>query len=157
MAGLNHYTELLYFIKGLAESDQLVNTITQGDFDKLDLDKMNLTPLVHISIGNAVFSNGSTVGFDVQVGAHTVRDFNKNEVVSDKFWLQDNEVDNLNEMLAILNRLWSKIHLGFTNNDISTTENPSLSQTIDEGTNTLDGWILSFQVVMPNTELSLCS
>ena len=157
MAGLNHYTELLQFIRDTVKSDPLVNTITQGDFDRLDLDKMNIFPLVHISIGDAVFSNGSTVGFDVQVGAHTVRDANKNEVVTDKFWLQDNQVDNLNETLAILNRMWSKINLGFTNEDISTTENPTLSQTLDEGTNTLDGWILTFQVQMPNTVISLCS
>lgn len=154
--GLNHYTELLYFIKALAEADPLVNTITQGSFNRLDLDKKNIFPLVHVSIGDAQFSNGSTVSFNVQLGAHAIRDVNK-EVVSDKFWLQDNEVDNLNEMLAILNRLWSKIYTGFTDSDISTTENPTLQQTLDEGTNTLDGWILSFTVEMPNTTISLCS
>lgn len=156
MAGLNHYTELLYFIKGLAESDPLVNTVTQGDFDRLDLDKMTIFPLVHISIGDALFSNGTTVSFNVQLGAHAVRDTNK-EIRTDKFWLQDNEVDNLNEMLAVLNRLWSKIYRGFSDNDITTTENPTLQQTLDEGKNTLDGWILSFTVQMPNTTLDLCS
>lgn len=156
MAGLNHYTELLYFIKKIAELDETVNTVTQGDFDRLDLDKMTIFPLVHISIGDAIFSNGTTISFNVQLGAHAVRDYS-NEVRTDKFWLQDNEVDNLNEMLAILNGIWSKIYRGFEDNDISTTENPTLQQTLDEGKNTLDGWILSFTVEMPNTVIDLCS
>tara|TARA_R110000851_G_scaffold116631_2_gene242918 strand:+ start:1211 stop:1672 length:462 start_codon:yes stop_codon:yes gene_type:complete len=152
---MNHYTELLYFIKGLADADPLVNSVTQGDFDRLDLDKMTIFPLVHISIGDAQFSNGTTVSFDIQLGAHSIRDINK-EIRTDNFWLQDNEVDNLNEMLAVLNRLWSKIYRGFSDNDITTTENPTLQQTLDEGTNLLDGWILSFNVQMPNTTMSLC-
>jgi hypothetical protein len=152
---MNHYTELLYFIKGLADSDPLVNSVTQGDFDRLDLDKMTIFPLVHISIGDAQFSNGTTVSFDIQLGAHSIRDINK-EIRTDNFWLQDNEVDNLNEMLAVLNRLWSKIYRGFSDKDITTTENPTLQQTLDEGTNFLDGWILSFNVQMPNTTMSLC-
>jgi hypothetical protein len=152
---MNHYTELLYFIKGLADADPLVNSVTQGDFDRLDLDKMTIFPLVHISIGDAQFSNGTTVSFDIQLGAHSIRDINK-EIRTDNFWLQDNEVDNLNEMLAVLNRLWSKIYRGFSDNDITTTENPTLQQTLDEGNNLLDGWILSFNVQMPNTTMSLC-
>lgn len=156
MAGLNHYTELLYFIKKLSDADDTVNTVTQGDFDKLDINKANLFPLVHISIGDAQFSNGSTVSFNVELGAVTVRDIS-NEIVVDKFWQQDNEVDNLNEMLAILNRIWSNIMRGFEDNDISTTENPTLRQTLDKRVNLLDGWILSFQVEMPNTVIDLCS
>lgn len=152
---MNHYTELLYYIKKLADADDLVNTVTKGDFDKLDLDKMNLMPLVHVSIGNAGFTNGSTVKFDLQVGAFNVRDVNK-EVRTDKFWLQDNEVDNLNEMLAVLNRLWTNMYTDFAENDITASADPSLEQ-YHNGHNSLDGWILTFSVEMPNTTLNLCS
>ena len=153
--GLNHYTELLYFVKGLAESDPLVNTITQGDFNELDLDKMNIFSLVHISVGDASFGS-STVSFEVQLGAYSVRDKN-NEVVTDKFWKQDNEVDNLNETLAILNRIWNKMSKVFYEKEIKASESPKAQQVLEEGKNTLDGWILSFSVTMPNTTMSLCS
>ena len=82
--GLNHYTELLRYIKQLLEADELVNTITQGDFDKIDLDKMNIYPLVHIYIGDASFSNGQTINFNVSIGAMSARDTNK-ELNTDKF------------------------------------------------------------------------
>jgi len=44
---MNQYTELLYYVKQLAEADTLVNTVTKGDFNLLDLDKANIFPLVH--------------------------------------------------------------------------------------------------------------
>lgn len=152
---MNHYTELLYYIKQLADSDEFVNTVTQGTFDKIDLDKGNLFPLVHISINQAQFSNGSTVSFNVQLGCLNIRDINK-EIVADKFWKQDNEVDNLNETLAVLNRMWLKMYVDFEDNNITSSENPTLEPQIETRHNILDGWIMDFTIEMPNTTINLC-
>jgi len=97
---MNQYSELLNYLKQLAEADNLVNTVTKGDFEKVDLEKANIFPLVHINISGASFTNGNTIVFNVQIGAFDIRDINK-EVSTDKFWEQDNEVDNHNETLAI--------------------------------------------------------
>lgn len=152
---MNHYTQLLYYIKQLAETDVLVNTVTQGDFERLDLDKKNIFNLVHIFLSQAQFTNGNTVNFTVQVGAFGLRDINK-EVVDDKFWLQDNEVDNLNTTLAILNRLWLKMYVDFEKNNITASENPTLEPQVFTRGNLLDGWIMTFEVEMPNTIINLC-
>lgn len=152
---MNHYTQLLYYIKQLAEADVLVNTVTQGDFERLDLDKKNIFNLVHIFLSQAQFTNGNTVNFTVQVGAFGLRDINK-EVVDDKFWLQDNEVDNLNTTLAILNRLWLKMYVDFEKNNITSSENPTLEPQVFTRGNLLDGWIMTFEVEMPNTTINLC-
>lgn len=152
---LNHYTELLYFIKQLGDTDPFVNTITQGDFDRIDLDKGNIFPLLHINITGGQFTNGQTIVFNIQLGCFDIRDIN-NEVVSDKFWLQDNEVDNLNETLASLNRIWGNMYKNFANNDITSSENPTLEPVTEYGKNYLDGWILTFDVEMPNTTINLC-
>jgi hypothetical protein len=152
---MNQYSELLYYIKSLAESDELVNTITKGDFEKLDLDKKNIYPLVHINITDGGFTNGSVVKFGVQIGAFDIRDINK-EVQTDKFWEQDNEVDNHNLTFAILNRMWLKMFTDFEKKNITASENPSLEiQTFTRG-NLLDGWILTFEVEVPNTIINLC-
>jgi hypothetical protein len=152
---MNQYSELLYYIKSLAEVDELVNTITKGDFQKLDLDKKNIFPLVHINITDGGFTNGSVVKFGVQIGAFDVRDINT-EVQTDKFWEQDNEVDNHNLTFAILNRMWLKMFTDFEKKNITATENPSLEiQTFTKG-NLLDGWILTFEVEVPNTIINLC-
>jgi len=82
---MNQYTQLLYYIKQLAEADSLVNTVTKGDFALLDLDKANIFPLVHINITDAGFTNGQTVKFSLQIGCFDIRDVNK-EIRTDKFW-----------------------------------------------------------------------
>jgi hypothetical protein len=153
---MNQYTELLYYIKQLAENDSFVNTVTKGDFEVLDLDKANIFPLVHVNIFNAGFTNGQTVTFGVQIGCFDIRDINK-EVNTDKFWRQDNEVDNHNETLAVLNRMWLKMYTDFEENNITASENPTLEIQSFERSNLLDGWILDFEVEMPNQVINLCT
>lgn len=153
---MNSYSELLYFLKGLAEDNQFVNTVTKGAIDKLDLEKANIYPLLHITIEEAEFTNGSTIVFDVTLECLNVRDINK-EIVSDsKFWSNDNEVDNHNETLAILNDIWLRILRDWKDKNITTTENATLNKIEFEGGNILDGWSLNFKVELPNTTISLC-
>lgn len=152
---MNQYSELLYYIKQLAEADTLVNTVTKGDFDLIDLDKSNIFSLVHINITGGNFSSDQTITFNIQIGCFDIRDINT-ELVEDKFWRQDNEVDNHNTTLAILNRMWLKMKTDFELNNITASENPAFEiQTFTRG-NLLDGWILTLDVEMPNTTISLC-
>jgi hypothetical protein len=154
--GLNHYSELLRYIKQLLESDPLINTITQGDFDKIDLNKMNLYPLAHVYIGDGSFSNGQTINFNVSIGAMSRRDVT-NDINNNKFWGNDNEVDNYNEMLAVMNRLWTKMYVDFEDAGIVASENPTLlKRKQEQDKNSLEGWQLEFQVSMPNSVLRLC-
>lgn len=152
---MNQYTELLYYLKELAEGNDLVNTVTKGDVDKIDLEKANIYPLVHITIESARFTNGSTIIFPVALECLTERDLNQ-EIVSDKFWRQDNEVDNHNETLAILNDIWLRILRDMEENDITTTDNAELVKIEFEKGNILDGWGLTFEVEVPNTTINLC-
>lgn len=153
--GLNQYSELLFFIQSLGKADPFINTITQGEIERIDLDKANIFPLLHIIITGASFTNGNTIVFNVQLAALQQRDHN-NEERTDKFLQQDNEIDNLNEMLAVLNRIWTNMLRGFEDENIIASENPSLEIVTEYKSNLLDGWILSFDVTVPNTTLSLC-
>ena len=153
---MNHYTELLEYIKTLGEVDPFINTITQGDFDEVDIDKGNIPPLLHIDVVGGSFSNGQTVIFNVEIASLFIRDTNK-EVNTDKFYKNDNEVDNLNEALAVLNRLWGKMYKDFADNYITASENPTFTPVDHRATkNNLEGWLLTFDVEMPNTTISLC-
>lgn len=152
---MNQYSELLYFIKGLAEAHELVNTVTNTKPDELDLDKANIYPLFHIYISTAQFTNGQTIAFDIVLTCLNNRDMNK-EVIEDKFWRQDNEVDNHNETLAILNDIWLRIKRDWNDTEISSSENVTLEKVEFEKGNILDGWSLPFRVEMPNTTISLC-
>lgn len=153
---MNGYSELLRYIKSLAERDIFINTITQGDFADIDLEKKNIFPLLHVSVGNATFPSDSVIRFDCQIGAFDIRDINK-EINTDKFFDNDNEVDNLNETLSVINRIWLLMLKDFEDNNITASENPTLQQFTESRKNILDGWIMTFQVEVPNTTISLCS
>jgi len=152
---MNQYTQILNYIKTLSEQDEFVNTTTQGDTSDYDLDKGNIFPLLNIDINNAGFSNGNTITFNLEVGCCNLRDDNK-ETNTDKFWLQDNKVDNLNETLATLNKIWVKMLSDFENNNIRVDANADLEQVTNWNKNVVDGWLMTFTIEVPNTTLSLC-
>lgn len=152
---MNQYSELLYYIKGLAESDPFINHVTQGTLEQSTVDKMIIPTLVNIFISGGGFTNGNTITFDVELACLSQRDINK-EVRTDDFWKQDNEVDNLNETHAVLNRLWNKMYVDFEKENITSSENPTLTPIIFGDAKLLDGWLLTFSVEMPNTTINLC-
>lgn len=151
---MNHYTELLYYFKQLLESDPLVNTVTQGDFDKVALDKMDIFMLCHIVIGDPIFTNGQTVGFNCEVACIDIVDINK-EITDTKFFENNNEVDVFNETLAVLNRFWTKLNQDFERKGIKASDNVTLNQWLSDKDNAV-GYVLPFTVEMPNREMSLC-
>lgn len=150
---MNHYTELHYRIKELAEP--LVSTVTRGNFEDVDISKSNIYPLLHIFVSGGNFNNGQTVTFNLQLGCFQQRN-NNNTYEIDKLWDNDNGVDNMNETLAVLNEIWLKLLDDFLRNDITASENPSLEPVENAYENGLDGWILSFDLEIPNNNISLC-
>lgn len=129
--------------------------MTQGDFSEVDLDKKNIFPLLHVSIGNASFPSDGVIRFNVQIGCFDIRDINK-DVNTDKYYDNDNEIDNLNSTMAVLNRIWLLMLKDFEDNNITASENPTLEQFTESRKNLLDGWIMTFEVDVPNTTINLC-
>ena len=152
---MNHYTQLLRYIKTLGEADSYVNTIMKGD--EVDWNKMDIYPLLNIDIlTGALPVNGNTVKLNVDLQCLDIRDHN-NEVNTDKFWGQDNEVDIHTETMASLNRIHLQMMNDFEENNITVIggENP-LTKLIRVKPNVLDGWELSMTIEMPNTTINLC-
>lgn len=150
---MNQYTELLYYIKALGEADPYINTINKGE--NIDLNKMDVYPLLNIDINSASFPSGGTISFEVVLSCLDIRDINK-EVVNDKFWEQDNLVDNLNNTLASLNRIWRTMNRDFTDKNITASDAPALDAIEYSEKNLLDGWSMTLTVEMPNVEVNLC-
>ncbi len=152
---MNHYTELLRYVRGLADEDSFVNTTTQGIDEDMDLDKGNIYPLFNVELFDPTFPP-NTITFQLEITCLQQRDTNK-ELVTDKFWLQDNKVDNFNETLAVINRVLGKMRKDFGDTEISIDETPTAGKLEEWGVNTLDGWTLTTTVTMPNTNIALCS
>ena len=153
---MNHYSELLKYLKGLADADDFIHTVTHGATSEFDLDKGNVFPLLNIDVLSAGFSKGQMVSFDIEIACMDIRDAN-NETTTNKFWKQDNEVDNLNEMLASLNRIWFKMLQDITEQNIKVDDSANLQQVTEWNTNLVDGWLMTFTINLPNTTISLCS
>lgn len=153
---MNAYSQLLRHIKETAEADSYITTILSRLPEDFDWEKGNIFPIFNVSILAAEFTSTSTIKFPVVLTCVDKRDIN-NEDVNDKFWSNDNEVDNHNATLSALSGLWVKLNRDYSRNNITASDNPSLSQIEFEGLNLMDGWSLSFDVEMPMDGVSLCA
>jgi len=147
------YSQLLKYIKSLAQSEEYINTSTMGE--DLDLNKSNIFPLFNVDVTGASFTSNRTVTFDVTMSALDVRSINK-DANSDKFYGNDNEIDNHNATISVLNNIWVKMHRDFAKNNITASDNPSLEMITFSDKNLLDGWSINFTVEMPTSGVDLC-
>ena len=155
--GLNQYTELLNYLKSLGDADNFVNTVTKDGEAEIDLQKGNIYTLLDITVGEtATFPSTGVAQFSVELICVAQRDTNK-ETITDKFWKQDNEVDNHNETFSVLNRMWVRMNKDFDENDMIASDNPTIEKITLEYMNLMDGWKMNFNVDVPNTTLNLCT
>ena len=147
------YSQLLRYIKSLAQSEEYINTSTMGE--ELDLNKSNIFPLFNVDVTGASFTSNRTVTFDVSMSALDVRSINK-ENNTDKFYGNDNEIDNHNATISVLNNIWVKMHRDFDKNNITASDNPRLEMITFSDKNLLDGWSINFTVEMPTSGVDLC-
>ena len=78
------------------------------------------------------------------------------EVNADKFYGNDNEIDNHNATISVLNNIWVKMHRDFAKNNITASDNPRLEMITFSDKNLLDGWSINFTVEMPTSGVDLC-
>jgi hypothetical protein len=147
------YSELVRHIKSLADAEEYIKTATMGE--ELDLNKANIFPLFNVDITQGTFTSNATVSFDVELVALDVRSIN-NEDNTDKYYGNDNEIDNYNGTITALNNIWVKMHRDFAKNNITASDNPNLQQITFSDKNLLDGWSISFTVELPTNGVNIC-
>ena len=147
------YTAINY-LKSILDADINVHTITHGLRSMTDIEKKNIFPLCHLQITSSnVDTTSITFTFEIVVVdlRMTVK-----EIVTDKWRSNDNELDNLNTCHAVLNRLVSTLRNKQNNFNIDLNNTPLLQPIIFEDSNLLDGWRTEIELIMPNTEISVC-
>jgi hypothetical protein len=152
---MNQLSQLYIYFKNLFDSDELINSCRKLNPDAMAKDKELIFPLANVWIDAGSFTNGSTIVFNVTLSVWDIRDKN-NELITDQFYGQDNELDNHNMALAVLNRVWNKTYIDFENQNITASENPAFELGSMEGHKLLDGGVLTFDVELPNTTINLC-
>ena len=148
------YYNLLTKIKEHFDNDPIVNTTTQGDIFRIDLNKQTIFPLVHIIVNSVQFVNNVQQA-NISVLAMDIVDISKDET-TDLFEGNDNELDVLNTQLAVTNRLYEMLRRGTLYDDkYQITGQPTCEPFIDRFENKLAGWTMTFDVLMPN-DMTIC-
>ena len=113
--------------------------------------------------GGSNFSIGDTVNIasgvsteDTVIRVTEIDATIKKAVNADKFYGNDNEIDNHNATISVLNNIWVKMHRDFAKNNITASDNPSLEMITFSDKNLLDGWSINFTVEMPTSGVDLC-
>lgn len=148
------YYNLLNKLQTHFNADAIVNTVTQGDIFKVDLNKQTIFPLVHIMVNNCTL-DASTVTWNVSIIAMDIVDISK-DATTDIFTGNDNETDVLNTQHAVLNRAYEIIKHGSLAYDLFMVEGTaSLEPFTERFENLLAGWTMTFDIVTPN-EMTIC-
>lgn len=153
---MGYFSSIINKIVEIAEADVLVNTVSMGSVEDIDLEKKNIYPLVHIDVEGGSFTNGQTVVLSLVIECVSIRDINKHELDTDKVYGNDNQVDNLDTCLTILNRIWKNFYRDFAGENLTANENPNFTAITYDHTNLLDGWSLTIDIEVPDTDIALC-
>lgn len=148
------FYDLLNKLKVHFDSDEIVNSVTQGDIFSVDLSKQTIFPLTHIMINSSTLSD-NTISFNVSVIAMDIVDVTK-AAAPNSFEDADNELDVLNTQLAVLNRAYQQMIHGNLWDDKYVIETDVTCEPFTERfENLLAGWTMTFDVVVPN-EMTIC-
>jgi hypothetical protein len=141
---MTSYYDILKILKTEIELTELVNTITQGDIDGIDINKQNLYPLAHVVINSSTFQS-ATITFNVTILAMDILDVSKQET-TDQFRGNDNEIDILNAMLTLQNRVFEKFRREYPLIQVDTASNTPFVMRYANG---LAGWEMTFDISIP--------
>lgn len=145
-------------IKDTLEAHSQVNVVTTGDIFDVDLNKQTIFPLSHIMVNQASFE-GQIVRVNISVMCMDVVDETKEDPrsQSEPFYGINNEQDILNTQLAVINDVVTKLRKGTLYTDLYQLDgNPTCIPFSERFENLLTGWTATFDVLLPNTEISSC-
>jgi hypothetical protein len=155
---MRQFYNLTKTIKDTLEAHSQVNVVTFGDIYDVDLNKQTIFPLSHITVNQATFE-GQIVRMNVTIIAMDVVDETKEDPRSqnEPFYGTNNEQDILNTQLAVINDVVAKLRKGTLYTDLYQLDgNPTCVPFSERFENLLTGWTATFDVLLPNTEISTC-
>tara|TARA_R100001509_G_C4882329_1_gene220571 strand:- start:2013 stop:2465 length:453 start_codon:yes stop_codon:yes gene_type:complete len=149
-----NYFDIIDKLKSHFESDEIINTVTQGDIFDIDLNKMTIFPLVHIIVNTATFEE-NVIRYNISILAMDITDISKKES-SNKFDGNDNELWVLNTMLAVQNRCYELLRRGTLYTEkFQVDGSPSCEPFTERFENKLAGFTMTFDVLIPN-DMTIC-
>jgi hypothetical protein len=135
-----------------------VNVVTTGDIFDVDLNKQTIFPLSHIIVNQATFE-GQIVRMNISLVCMDVVDETKENPrdQAEPFYGISNEQDILNTQLAVINDVITELRRGTLYTDLYQLDGTASCVPFSERfENLLAGWTATFDVLLANTEISVC-
>ena len=145
-------------INDYLSSHPLVKVVTFGDIFDIDLNKQTIFPLAHIMINQASFE-GQVVRMSVSLICMDLVDETKENprAQAEPFYGTSNVQDILNTQLAVINDLVQELRRGTLYTELYQLDgNPTCLPFTERFENLLAGWTATFDVLLANTEISVC-
>ncbi len=136
------YTKL----KETLNNNPLVNLVSEGLTDEIDLGKQTIFPLAHIVINSATFIDNS-VEFQIDIYCMDIVDISDDGV--------DNKIDVMNTQYNILLRLYEDLRRGNLWDDKLEISSMNITAFEQAYENYLAGWSASISVLIPN-HMTIC-
>jgi hypothetical protein len=127
-------------------ANPLVNLVTEGLTDEIDLGKQTIFPLAHIVINSATFEDNS-VSFSVDIYCMDVVDISDDGI--------DNKHDVMNTQYNILLRLYEDMRRGTLWNDAIEITSMNVNAFEQAYENYLAGWSANITLLVPN-HMTIC-
>jgi len=155
---MRQFYDITTKLKDTLEAHSQVNVVTTGDLFDVDLNKQTIFPLSHIVINQATFE-GQVVRMSVSLVCMDLVDETKENprAQAEPFYGTNNEQDILNTQLAVINDVVTELRRGTLYSDLYQLDgNPTCTPFTERFENLLAGWTANFDVLLANTEISVC-
>ena len=141
MSNVQSYNALIDRFKAFASGHFILKTFSHGQIDTADLEKFTEYPFMHVVPSNVTYAKG-TKTFSFQI------------VLADLPRDKDSKVEFQREVLSDLQRIAEDLIAEITNHrmlfgDLITVQNVSLEPFLEEFHNTLTGWTVSLELLVP--------
>ena len=141
MSNVQSYNALIDRFKAFASGHFILKTFSHGQIDTADLEKFTEYPFMHVVPSNVTYAKG-TKTFSFQI------------VLADLPRDKDDKVEFQREVLSDLQRIAEDLIAEITNHrvlfgDLITVQNVSLEPFLEEFHNTLTGWTVSLELLVP--------
>jgi hypothetical protein len=141
MSNVQSYNALIDRFKAFASGHFILKTFSHGQIDTADLEKFTEYPFMHVVPSNVIYAKG-TKTFSFQI------------VLADLPRDKDSKVEFQREVLSDLQRIAEDLVAEITNHrvlfgDLITVQNVSLEPFLEEFHNTLTGWTVSLDLLVP--------
>jgi len=141
MSNVQSYNALIDRFKAFASGHFILKTFSHGQIDTADLEKFTEYPFMHVVPSNVTYAKG-TKTFSFQI------------VLADLPRDKDDKVEFQREVLSDLQRIAEDLIAEITNHrmlfgDLITVQNVTLEPFLEEFHNTLTGWTISLDLLVP--------